>query len=265
MGQRERQQRRVTVKTKHTVNLTLDIGNSSVKCTAFDVAGSVVERWREKSVDAVVEKAFEKHHYYEGIIISASGRLTKEDCAKMAERCGKLMVLDSRTPLPIVNDYRSPATLGTDRLAAAVGAATLLEGRNVLIVDLGTAITFDVLDSEGHYRGGNIAAGLRTRIEALHHSTDKLPEVEPQWGDQWRGTTTTEAIGGGALWGIGFEIEGYMAKMREEFGEFDTILTGGDARYFEKRINNTIFADFDLTAIGLNRILNYNATKTESL
>ncbi len=161
------------------------------------------------------------------------------------------------TPVPLGSDYLTPETLGRDRLAAAVGADTLYPGRTVLIVDFGTAVTFDVV-SGSRFRGGFISPGLRTRFRALHDYTASLPSLDPADGPLPLGRTTEESIQQGVELGLLYEIEGHIARMRRKFDDLLVIFTGGDAKRFVKRIKNTIFADRDLVFVGLNRILEYH-------
>lgn len=160
-------------------------------------------------------------------------------------------------PVPLGNDYLTPETLGSDRLAAAVGADTLYPGRSMLIVDFGTAVTIDAV-SGGRFRGGFISPGLSTRFRALHDYTASLPELAPADRLLSVGRTTEQAIQQGVEQGMIHEIEGHIARMERKFDDLLVIFTGGDAKRFAKRIKNTIFADRDLVFVGLNRILEYH-------
>ena len=154
-----------------------------------------------------------------------------------------------------------PETLGRDRLAAAVGATVLYPGRNVLIVDFGTAVTIDLVTADATFRGGCISPGMKTRFRALHDYTAKLPLCAATESEELAGLTTRQAIELGVMNGIAFEIEGYAARMRSQIEDLCVIFTGGDANFFVKRIKNTIFANCNLVFCGLNRILEYNASE----
>ena len=168
------------------------------------------------------------------------------------------MELSSVTPVPIKNNYRSKSTLGLDRLAAAVGAASLFPDNDLLIIDAGTAITYDIVDKENGFMGGNISPGLRTRFRSLHHFTGRLPLLNPvaEWPDI--GTTTEEAIQSGVLTGILSEVESVIELMKKKWPELRVIVTGGDAEFFDKKLKSSIFVKFEITLLGLNRILEYN-------
>ena len=149
--------------------------------------------------------------------------------------------------------------MGPDRLAAAVGAATLYPNSDVLIVDFGTAITCDLVSAEGEFLGGNISPGATLRFRALHQFTHRLPQCELIDREIFMGRDTVSAIEGGVVNGIVYEVEGYIRDLEKRYPSLRIIFTGGDSNFFAKRVKKTIFATYDLVAYGLNRILEYNA------
>lgn len=172
----------------------------------------------------------------------------------------ELLYVGSHTPVPITNSYKTPQTLGVDRLAAVVAANGLQPGRDVLVIDAGTCITYDFIDAGGTYRGGNISPGVNMRLRALHEFTDKLPPVSPNGETPLWGDTTETAIRSGVIRGIGLEVEGYIRNIKEEYPSLLVFLTGGDGETLERNERNTVFVDNNLVLKGLNRILNYNDT-----
>ena len=191
--------------------------------------------------------------------IVASTAVSTVEVADLLRKCGmEVLEMTSLTPVPIGNDYLSPATLGVDRLAAAVGAVDVLGYRDCLIVDFGTAITIDFVEN-GVFHGGNISTGVRTRFRALHDYTSRLPQCEATDEILSLGRTTQQAIEQGVMEGITHEIEGYIRAFSLKNDKLTLIFTGGDANFFVKRIKNAIFAKCDLVLCGLNRILEYNA------
>jgi type III pantothenate kinase len=169
--------------------------------------------------------------------------------------------LSSSTPIPLENKYKTPETLGLDRLATAIGAHELFPGKDLLVIDAGTAITFDLIERNGTFAGGNISPGLRTRFRALNEFTKKLPLIEASDDFPIIGLTTEEAIRAGVINGIIFEIDGTIDLIRKKMPEIQPVLTGGDAQFFERRLKSPIFVKFEITLIGLNRILEYNVEK----
>ena len=148
--------------------------------------------------------------------------------------------------------------LGKDRLAAAVGANYLQPGKDLLVIDAGTAITYELIDASGSYLGGNISPGMTTRFRALNLFTEKLPLVVEQEYIPLVGTDTETAIQAGVVNGIVCEMDGYIEMLRLKYPNLLVFLTGGHSFYFERRLKNSIFADINLVLTGLNRILEYN-------
>ena len=169
--------------------------------------------------------------------------------------------LDHLTPLPIANLYETPETLGKDRIAVAVGANELFPNQNVLVIDAGTAITYDFVSAENQYLGGNISPGLQMRFKALNQFTDKLPLVDSSAYFSEIGKNTKEAIRGGVQNGILFEIEKTIEIFAEKYEDLQVILTGGDSAFLSQMLNADVLVHLNLTLIGLNRILEFNSTK----
>jgi len=240
------------------LNLVIDIGNSLTKLAVYDQERLVEAIQLEKFDREVISRLKTKHPRLDKAILSS---VTQHDSALLQllqTEFSYFLELSAETPVPIKNNYRSKATLGLDRLAAAVGAASLFPGNNLLIIDAGTAITYDVVDKEKGFLGGNISPGLRTRFRSLHHFTGRLPLLAPT--DQWPdiGTTTEEAIHSGVQTGILSEVEGVINKVKTSWPDLRIIMTGGDAEFFDKKLKSSIFVKFEITLLGLNRILEYN-------
>lgn len=242
------------------MNLVIDIGNTLCKLAVFDKGSIVAQRCVERLHPAMLEELFAQWPVRAAIVASTRGEVD-DITALIRPRVEYLVEFSSQTPVPVANAYRTPETLGRDRLAAAVGAAVLYPGRNVLIVDFGTAVTIDLVTADNTFRGGCISPGVKTRFRALHDYTAKLPLCDVTDGEELSGLTTEQAIELGVMNGIAFEIEGYVSRMRERIGDLCVIFTGGDAKFFVKRIKNTIFANCNLVFCGLNRILEYNASE----
>lgn len=170
----------------------------------------------------------------------------------------KILQFNLSSKIPIKNCYSSQ-TLGLDRIAAAVGAYYLFPNTNVLIIDIGTAITFDILDKKNQFIGGNISAGIDIRYKALNSNTKNLPLIEDKnFNESIFANNTFDAIKNGILYGILFEIQSYITYSQTIYDNLQIILTGGDAKFFENKLNFSMFVEPDLVAIGLNNILNYN-------
>ena len=228
-----------------------------LKCALME-GDRVVDRLQLPAFDRVELEGWLAGRTPRQTILSSTRGEVAEPLKALSEMGLSPLHFTPQVEVPIANDYHTPETLGRDRLAAAVGAASLHPDKTVMIVDCGTALTIDLIH-QGCYLGGFISPGLSTRLRALNHYTASLPLVEPQDLAWEIGKTTQSCIAQGVEQGICFEIEGHAARFREKYGEIITIFTGGDAKHFVKRIKNTIFADCDLVFVGLNRILAYHA------
>ena len=243
------------------MNLVIDIGNSQTKAAIFD-GGEIVQTIFSKSFDgAELENLKRTYPDLNQAILSSVAGIDQSLLEELRQEFTFFLEFNHQTPVPIENLYESKSTLGLDRLAAAVGGVSLIPGKDLLIIDAGSAITFDLIDKKRSFLGGNISPGLAMRFKALHQFTQRLPEITAadQW--QWYGKTTEEAIRAGVQNGMIFEIDGMIEDMNKRIPGCLTILTGGDSYFFEKKLKNTIFVKFELTLIGLNRILEYNANK----
>lgn len=171
---------------------------------------------------------------------------------------GRVMHVSSDMPLPISIDYGTPGTLGEDRIASAVAAQSMFPGRSLLVVDAGTAVTYDAVTADGHFIGGNIAPGISMRLQALHHYTARLPQVEmPRQlnGTKVFGHDTRSAMILGSIYGIVGSVAYYRSKLPEHT---QVVMTGGWARELSKLCDFDVAVDPDLVSKGLNRILLYN-------
>jgi type III pantothenate kinase len=145
-----------------------------------------------------------------------------------------------------------------DRLAAVIAANHLKPGKDLLVIDAGTCITYDFIDKDGRYHGGNISPGMQMRFKALNYFTNKLPLVASQGEIEFHGQTTETAIRSGVIYGIEHEISGYILQLQKNYPDLLVFLTGGDDFSFDTKLKSVIFADRFLVLKGLNRILEYN-------
>ncbi len=235
------------------VNLLIDAGNTSIK-TAISQGGSIMEERRcdRGEMEGVVEGYMQKFSQIDVIAVSDVRGLDQGLYDYLEGRCRKLVKVKGDMELPIKNRYGTPGTLGADRICAAVGAHTLFPEKNCVIVDFGTAITFDFLTGEGEFLGGNISLGLNTRFRALNHFTGKLPLLGKVENISPVGASTKGAIESGVILGTIFEIQGYI----DAYPGYNFIFTGGDAIFFAEKLKSPIFAVCNLVLIGLSQIAN---------
>jgi type III pantothenate kinase len=240
------------------MNLTIDAGNTTIKAGLFTDTG-LAEVYRQTSVQQLAELV--QKHAISHIIISS----VKEEAEPIRQHLlpfvQNIYILDHLLPVPLINEYETPHTLGKDRLAAVAGAKTLYPERDCLVVDIGTCITYDCITADDHYLGGSISPGLHMRLKALHTFTARLPLIEPRKETRLIGRNTRDAILSGVMHGITAEIEGIIHLYQTKFPAIDVIFCGGDALFFESKLKQRIFVVPELVLIGLNRILEYNVSQ----
>lgn len=239
------------------MNLTLDIGNTRIKAAIFG-GDKLLEQqiWESWQLEKILKLA--TNHSIKNVILSTVAAIPDPNSISLLEENFFFIQLNKDTPIPIENHYKSPNTLGKDRLAAVVGAWHLFPNQNSLVIDAGTCITLDLVESPGYYIGGNISPGVNMRMKAMHHFTSKLPLVERGNTDSWLGYDTNSALINGAQWGAILEIEGFIDKCLKIYQSINIILTGGDAVFLAKKMKRKIFVNQNLVLIGLNKILDYN-------
>ena len=240
------------------LNLTIDQGNSSAKIGLWDAQGNLVESTTHiRFVARDVAKIAEGQAIDNAIYCTVSTRPPTMMKA-LQRRAGHVIEFGINTPLPIAVDYRTPHTLGLDRLAAAMGAFGLpgCQGRELLVVDIGTAITYDRVTSDDRYIGGNIAPGIYMRLKALNHYTARLPLVDPRGcaAPMW-GNDTRSALLAGAVRGVVAEIEYYRNSLD---ADTQVVLTGGYADVVEPLLSFRPIMEHNLVSMGLLNILKYN-------
>lgn len=240
------------------MNFIIDIGNSLTK-VAFFRSNEICKKSKfGDSSYSEIKKFLEKNREPFRTIISTVKSINNNLIDILYKsNCSEIVYLNHKTPLPIKINYKTPETLGLDRIAAVAGANYIFEGQNVLIVDFGTAVTYDLL-IENCFTGGNISPGLETRFRSLHDYTGKLPKASKSETMSLLGTDTNSAIIAGVQNGILFETEAYINIFSRQYSDLKVIFTGGDAFFFEKFTKRIIFAEPDLVLIGLNKILEYN-------
>ena len=243
------------------MNLIIDIGNSRAKVVVMDGDALINEYVAEGFSASLFDEIMASYPTISRAIIASTRGDEEATKEVVAMRISKVVIFKpATTPIPLENHYHTPETLGADRLAAAVGAQAMHPNCDIMIVDFGTAITIDFVEG-GAFKGGNISPGVTTRFRALADYTARLPRCYATDEVLDYGRTTNEAIEQGVMRGVEHEILGYAEAFIQKNGEKCIIFTGGDAKYFVKRIKNAIFADCEPVIFGLNRILNYNAER----
>ncbi len=240
-------------------NLIIDSGNTIIKIRIYDKQNIVkAENFTDWKSALRSIKNFSKNINITNCILS-NVREENDEFNKFLGSNFNTVFFSHTNILPIKLKYQTPDTLGKDRLAAVCGASVLFPKQNVLIIDAGTAITYDILEKGENYLGGNISPGIQIRFKSLNAFTKKLPLINISPDDnKLYGTNTEQAIRYGVQNGVLYEINAVIEEYKHKFSELNIIFTGGDSFFFEKLLKFPIFAELNLTSIGLNKILELN-------
>ncbi|WP_207422001.1 type III pantothenate kinase [Desertivirga brevis] len=240
-------------------NLVIDIGNSFAKLALF-YGSSIVKTYsfRELGPQQIEE-------FLEGEKISHSILSTVRSEVEAIEAylsyISTYLRFSINLKLPVKVHYKTPSTLGLDRLAAVIGASCVFKNTNCLVIDSGTCITYDFVDKDRNYYGGSISPGINMRYRAMHSFTGKLPLVEfkPAFNEK-NGFDTQSSMMSGVQNGVIYEAIGFIEAISREYTDLTIALCGGDFNFFDTQLKNSIFAQNirtvpDLVLIGLNEVI----------
>lgn len=245
------------------MNLVIDIGNTRAKLFVFDGKRIVEQVFCDSDTLQAIDQLLLKYTFEQGIM-SSVGRIGKEAEQRLNSLPFGITRLSNSTKLPIELQYKPlgsevcspmPPTMGADRIAALIGGISLHPDSPLLIVDAGTCVTYEVINDEGVYRGGNIAPGLTMRLNAMHEHTALLPLVCTEGETPDLGFDTETAMRSGATLGLQYEIEGYIEYWKQRYPGLRAVITGGNALTFNKKYEHLIERENNLVAIGLNAII----------
>ena len=260
------------------MHLIIDIGNTNVKL-AFYRDMELVALWSDKEVKEADFKCLIEAHNPEAGIISdvrshapatqgtqTGGRpntLTKSDLAPelkfLCDYNFPIIQAGVHLTLPLTLRYTTPKTLGSARLAAAVAAIDRFPGQQIMIINLGSCLTTDFVSHKNEYLGGTISPGLRMRFKALNEFTGQLPKITKLPNTvNLPGSSTEESIISGVVNGMVAEIDGLVKMRQKEISFFNVILSGGDRKFFAKKLKSRIFAVDNIVLHGLNLMLKHN-------
>ena len=239
------------------MNLVLDVGNSLLKIALFEKS-ELIQKFKfsenyKRNIEDIISNFKVTHS-----IISNVGRID-DSIINILKESTNLLLVSNQLKIPFKNLYKSKNTLGQDRLALVSAAAFNFPNENVLIVDVGSCITYDFKNNNNEYLGGGISPGISMRFKSLNTFTSNLPLIDFDSIYQLIGNNTKNSITSGVVNGTISEINGIIQQYREEFKNIRIILTGGDSNFLLKRIKNTIFADRNFLLIGLNKLLEDNS------
>jgi type III pantothenate kinase len=238
------------------MNLIIDIGNTRIKVAVFQQYKLVETEIISSDELIITLKNKQKKFSLKNAIISSVGKIKSKDI-KTLNTLQKVITLDHTIRVPFINKYKTPKTLGVDRIALVSAAVHEFPKKNVLVIDAGSCITYDFVSSKKEYLGGAISPGINMRYKSLNHFTENLPKLEIS-NFSLTGINTNESIHSGILNGILHEINGVIAEYQDKYPNLTVVLTGGDTNFLAKKLKSSIFANPNFLLEGLNSILIHN-------
>lgn len=242
--------------------LTIDIGNTFLKAGVFAdhrlVEIYIVrERWEEK-----IASILAMHRPSHSILCSVGNDEALKSLEPILSKRTQFLHLNATTPLPFTSDYDLLA-IGMDRLANAAAAIHFFPGRSCLVIDSGSCVTYDLVNTAAHHLGGAISPGMEMRFKSMQHYTSRLPLAHFHENNSAAGTNTEESLQNGVFYGMVDEMNGMIARYEKMTGNLQVLLCGGDATKFDKHLKKGIFANPYLLLYGLNKILIFNVVKNK--
>lgn len=239
------------------MNLVVDVGNTRIKLAVYETNTQIELFITSKETLKETLKNISNKHFINQVIISSVSEIPIE-LDQYLENISTVIYLNSTTEVPFLNRYETPESLGVDRIALVAAAVTQFPNQNILIIDAGTCITYDIVSDKMEYFGGAISLGLEMRLKALHTFTNKLPLLALKDEEISLGNNTENSLYFGVINGVVAEIEGFISHFEKENENLTVVLTGGDTIFLAKRLKNSIFANSNFLLEGLNSILEYN-------
>lgn len=239
------------------MKLALDIGNTFTKYGFFEYK-TLVEQGLILGLEGLEKFLSGRTSDFSRAIVCSVG-YKQEELESLFSADKEVLYLSHTTPVPIGVSYATPQTLGMDRLAAVVGATELFSKHAVMVIDVGTCITYDYLNEANVFEGGIISPGVELRYKAMHQYTQRLPLLNDREAKDLIGNSTADAMRSGVINGITGEIEYMISQFLLKTPDLKVIITGGGAKIFESRIKADIFVALEIVLVGLNRVLDYNA------
>ena len=247
------------LKNIEQLNLVIDIGNTLLKAAIFKNNLLIVSIEFKDNFELNIESVLDKYPITHSIVSNVSN--FNEGLNYLLSIRTKQILFYESIKIPFTNSYSTISTLGKDRIALVSAASKEFSKENVLIIDLGSCITYDFKNSKNYYLGGSISPGIHMRYKSLNDYTANLPLLNFKNITNFVGKSTEESIHSGVVNGVVQEVNGTISQYKDEFKEIKIILTGGDSKFLLKKIKNTIFAHSNFLLVGLNFLVESNKIK----
>ncbi len=239
-----------------SVTFCFDFGNTRRKLAIFESGQLKSIEILSDDSRSTIEQLIEVHKPQKSILSSVIDH--NPELESVLERFTRFHKLNYETKLPFTSPVGKPETIGADRLALIAGAVHQFPKQHNLVIALGSCITYNFCNKYHEFLGGSISPGLEMRLKALNYYTAKLPLVKANSNTPLIGYDTATNILSGVIYGMAYEIDGFVDDYNQKFSNFNVLLTGGDIVFLASHLKNKIFADPDLIFKGLYAISEVN-------
>ena len=248
------------------MKILLDIGNTCAKVAVVNEQEIVHFEHRDEDWDTLFQRLTATYSIDECAISNVAG-VDKELLHTLESQPYPIRWFTYETPNPVFPDAKAPRGLGADRWAADIGAMAITRRKckdgtmpHILVIDSGTCITYDLIDSKGMVFKGAISPGVALRIKAMHEHTALLPLIDPEGDVELLGLDTETALRSGAVMGAALEIEGFIRRLARQYPDLMVYVTGGSKIEFDADIVSRITIEPMLIFKGLMEVC-YKVTK----
>ncbi len=236
--------------------LCLDFGNTRLKAAIFENDRFIEEIFLTDDKTGTILHLIEKYHPEKTILSSVINH--NETLEQMLSEKSIFHKITHITKLNFTTPVGKPETIGADRLALVAAAVHFYPGKNILVIGLGSCITYNFVNQYKQFVGGSISPGMDMRFKSMNDFTAKLPLVQADWNFPFIGYDTKTNLQSGVISGIVSEIDGFIEKYTQKFNNFNVVLTGGNSAYFASQLKNKIFADYNFLFKGLYALSELN-------
>lgn len=238
--------------------MAIDVGNTNINIGLFR-KNRLIKRYslpaKNNKYCTYINKVIKRLKVDNVIICSVVPSMTRcleNNLRKILDK--KVLIVGKNIKAPVKNLYQKPKEVGQDRLVNAY-AGTLLYGSPLIVVDFGTAVTFDIISKGAEYLGGLILPGLELSLEALHRGTALLPKVKLNKPKELIGRDTKNSILSGIVYGLAALTDDLISRIKNTIGSKTKVIgTGGSINLIKAYCKEINYADKDLTLKGLNAI-----------
>lgn len=237
------------------MNLLIDIGNSKSKI-AITKDYTILNEIHSSS--KLIKKIMELFSNYKITHSSLSNvSIPNIELIEFLKTNSYFFDLKKNNHLPFKNPYKE-GLVGDDRLALVCAAHKDYPNENVLIIDIGTCITYDIKTKNNEYLAGGISPGIKLRFDSINQGTFLIKKIKPNYPKDLKAYDTESSVNIGTLIGVQLEIEGFIKKYSSQYANLKVIITGGDSIYLSGIIKNTIFTSSNYVFKGLEYLIETN-------